>query len=78
MASGDLTTKSTYEKMAKTLVVNPSTLAMSPSGKLLAVAGNRGLDLFHFNVRSPITHYGGLLSTRSFTAPTPSPVDVPG
>jgi 6-phosphogluconolactonase (cycloisomerase 2 family) len=72
-SSGNLTTKSAYENMPTTLVVSPSTLAMSPSGKLLAVAGNEGLEVFHFNGSSPITHYTGLLSTHSFTPTTPSP-----
>jgi hypothetical protein len=34
---------------------------MSPSGKLLAVAGHPGLQLFHFNGASPITTFSGLL-----------------
>jgi hypothetical protein len=34
---------------------------MSPSGKLLAVAGSAGAQLFHFNGASPITKYTGLL-----------------
>jgi hypothetical protein len=36
-------------------------MRMSPSGKLLAVAGSAGLQLFHFNGASPITKYTGLL-----------------
>jgi len=35
---------------------------MAPSGKLLAAAGNTGLQVFHFNGSSPITHYTGLLT----------------
>jgi hypothetical protein len=42
--------------------VNPTTLSMSPSGRLLAVGGN-GLQVFHFNGASPITHYSGMLLT---------------
>ncbi len=38
-------------------------LAMSPSGKLLAVGGTAGLQIFHFNGSDPITHYTGLLTT---------------
>ena len=34
---------------------------MSPSGKLLAVAGNAGLQVFHFNGANPITKYTNLL-----------------
>ena len=40
---------------------------MSPSGKLLAVAGaagagTAGIQVFHFNGSNPITHYTGLLT----------------
>jgi hypothetical protein len=35
-------------------------LAMSPSGKLLAVGG-QGLQIFHFNGSSPITKDSGVL-----------------
>jgi hypothetical protein len=35
---------------------------MSPSGKLLAVGGDAGLQVFHFNGSKPITHYTGLLA----------------
>ena len=38
-------------------------IAMSPSGKLLAVAGTGGLQVFHFNGDHPITAYTGLLTT---------------
>jgi outer membrane protein assembly factor BamB len=36
---------------------------MSPSGKLLAVAGQSGLQIFHYNGSSPITAYTGLLTS---------------
>jgi WD40 repeat protein len=35
---------------------------VSPSGKLLAVAGTSGLEVFHFNGSNPITPYTGLLT----------------
>jgi outer membrane protein assembly factor BamB len=38
-------------------------LAMSPSGKLLAVAGTNGLQIFHFNGSAPLTAYTGLLTS---------------
>jgi len=38
-------------------------MKMSPSGKLLAVAGQEGLQVFHFHGASPIMHYTGLLTT---------------
>lgn len=37
-------------------------MKMSPSGKLLAVAGQQGLQVFHFNGSAPITQYTGLLT----------------
>ena len=37
------------------------TPSMSPSGKLLAVGGYPGLQLFHFNGTAPATTFGGRL-----------------
>jgi hypothetical protein len=39
---------------------------MSPSGKLLAVAGSTGLQIFHFNGASPVTPYKTLLTSGYF------------
>lgn len=61
--SGDLTTKSTYENMPEAAVGNINDINMSPSGKLLAVGGSAGLQVFHFNGSRPITHYTGVLTT---------------
>ena len=61
-ANGNLSTTSTHQNMPKTSVGFPMNLAMSPSGKLLAVGGASGLQIFHFNGGSPITHYTGLLT----------------
>ena len=36
---------------------------MSPSGKLLAVSGGGGVQVFHFNGAAPITSYSLLLTT---------------
>jgi len=38
-------------------------LNMSPSGKLLAVAGTTGVQVFHFNGANPITHYSAVLTS---------------
>jgi hypothetical protein len=38
-------------------------MKMSPSGRLLAVGGLQGLQIFHFNGANPITHYTGLLTS---------------
>jgi hypothetical protein len=71
-SSGNLTTSSTYLNMPKTAVVPTSggtysvnDYWMSPSGRLLAVAGPLGLQVFHFNGGNPITHYTGLLTNNS-------------
>lgn len=66
-ASGNLKTTNTYKNMPATLIVNPSDMKMSPSGKLLAFAGQEGLQIFHFNGASPITHYTGLVTTDSIS-----------
>ncbi|MGA9510430.1 MAG: hypothetical protein WBV55_17560 [Candidatus Sulfotelmatobacter sp.] len=60
--SGNLTTTSTPSNMPKTAVTSIQDIWMAPSGKLLAVAGTTGLQVFHFNGASPITHYTGLLT----------------
>jgi hypothetical protein len=61
-AVGNLTTKSTYLNMPKQSVSHPTDIEMSPSGRLLAVAGTAGLQVFHFHGSNPITHYTGLLT----------------
>ena len=61
-ASGNLTTSSTYLNMPRTAVQTVTDVAMSPSGKLLAVAGTAGLQVFHFNGANPIRHFTGLLT----------------
>ena len=60
--NGNLSTKSTYKDMPATKIQNPYDMKMSPSGKLLAVAGQEGLQIFHFNGAHPVTHYTGLLT----------------
>ena len=60
---GSLTTTSTGKNMPMTSVTYVNTLSMAPSGKLLAVGGIGGLQVFHFNGASPITKYTALLTT---------------
>jgi hypothetical protein len=60
-AAGNLSTSSTYKNMPGVAVGAVNKMRMSPSGKLLAVAGTAGLQVFHFNGASPITKYTGLL-----------------
>jgi hypothetical protein len=61
-AQGNLSTKSTHTNMPETSVMSVTDLGMSPSGKLLAVGGTGGLQIFHFNGSDPITHYTDRLS----------------
>ena len=53
--------------MPATKVGNLNDFWMSPSGKLLAVAGESGLQIFHFNGGNPITPYTGLLTSSNIT-----------
>lgn len=62
-STGSLTTTSTASNMPKSSVVSVTDLKMSPSGKLLAVAGSGGVQVFHFNGASPVTKYTGRLTT---------------
>jgi hypothetical protein len=64
-ASGNLTTKSTATNMPRAGVGGVSAMAASAPGNLLAVAGEGGLQIFHFNGSNPITPYTGLLATHS-------------
>ena len=61
-SSGNLSTTSTIGNMPETSVGTVTGVGMAPSGKLLAVAGTAGLQVFHFNGASPITHDTGLLT----------------
>ena len=63
--NGHLSTTNTSASMPYTAVVSVTDLSMSPSGKLLAVSGTGGLQIFHFNGASPVTAYTGLLTTSS-------------
>jgi hypothetical protein len=63
-SSGNLTTSSTTKNMPAVDVGGDiNAMSSSPSGKLLAVAGTVGLEVFHFNGADPITHYTELLSS---------------
>jgi hypothetical protein len=56
-SSGNLTTNSTAANMPFTVVDGPYRMSVSPGGNLLAVAGDNGLQVFHFNGSNPITPY---------------------
>ena len=64
-SSGNLTTASTYKNMPATDVGSVSDVSASPSGLLLAIAGENGLEVFHYNGPKPITTYTGLLTTEN-------------
>ena len=60
-AEGNLTTTNTRQNMPATAVGTVVSIDMAPSGKLLAVGGTNGLQLFHFNGAAPATRDTGLL-----------------
>jgi hypothetical protein len=62
-SDGNLTTTSEDSNMPAVSVGSVYDYWMSPSGKLLAVAGSGGLQVFHFNGANPATPYTGLLTT---------------
>lgn len=61
--AGNLTTASTYTSMPSVKVGNITDYKISPSGKILAVAGSGGLQLFQMNGTNAITQLTGLLTT---------------
>jgi hypothetical protein len=75
-SEGNLVSTNTYEDMPAPLVA-PDVIRMSPTGKLLAVAGSgsdpsdftqpvSGLQIFHFNGAGPITSYSKVLTSANF------------
>jgi hypothetical protein len=60
-SSGKLTTSSTYKNMPQ-VTAGTYAFAMDTTGKLLAVGGAKGLELFHFNGSSPVTKYKTVLA----------------
>jgi hypothetical protein len=65
--NGNLATMSTYRNMPTADVGYPTWMAMAPSGKLLAVAGPNGLQLFHFNPAGQATAFTGLIARSPIT-----------
>lgn len=63
--NGNLTTTSTTGNMPQVDVGNVTDLQMQPGGKLLAVAGSGGLEIFHFNGAGSMTHMTGRLTSDS-------------
>lgn len=67
-SNGSLSSTNTSANMPKTAVSTVGAMSMSPSGKLVAVGGTGGLQVFHFNGASPATAYTGLLTTASINS----------
>jgi hypothetical protein len=66
-SSGNLTTTSAHANMPKMAVGNVINLSMAPSGRLIAVSGTSGMQVFHVNGANPLTHYTGLITTEQVT-----------
>jgi hypothetical protein len=62
-STGALSTSSTLANMPKVSVQYLGAIRVSPSGKLVAIAGTKGLQVFHMNGANPITPYTGLISS---------------
>ncbi|HWG19087.1 MAG TPA: hypothetical protein VG225_01070 [Terracidiphilus sp.] len=62
-SNGNLSTTNTRSTMPVTSVGTALSISMAPSGKLLAVGGSAGLQIFHFNGASAATKDTGLLTT---------------
>jgi hypothetical protein len=62
-ANGDLSTTNTSADMPVSKVGTALSMSMAPSGKLLAVGGSGGLQIFHFHGAAPPTAATGLLTT---------------
>ena len=62
-SSGGVASTSTWQNMPTPGFANATSMDMSPSGKLLALAGAPGLQVFHFNGASPVTAFGTPLLT---------------
>jgi hypothetical protein len=61
-SSGNLTTTSTYKNMPHARS-GSRVMRMDPSGKLLAVAGSNGLEIFHYHGANPVTYAKTLLTS---------------
>ena len=61
--TGNITTNSSYSNMPQVAVGSVNDIWMAPSGKYLAVAGTKGLQVFHFNGANPITAFTGVVTT---------------
>lgn len=60
--AGDLTTNSTSANMPPAAVGTLCDMKMAPAGKLLAISGTNGLQVFHFNGANPATRFTPLMT----------------
>jgi hypothetical protein len=63
-STGSVSSTNKYEDMPTPFPSDSDSVSemdMSPSGKLLAVAGSPGLQIFHFDGAAPITEYSAVL-----------------
>jgi len=61
-ANGDLSTTNTSADMPESKVGTALSMSIAPSGKLLAVGGSSGLQIFHFHGSAPPRAATGLLT----------------
>lgn len=66
--TGAQSTSSTYSNMPESDVEYINSVVMSPSGKLLAVGGGNGLQIFNFNPSGQATVKTGLISRANIKA----------
>jgi hypothetical protein len=66
-ATGTQTTSSTYSNMPESDVVYVNSVVMAPGGKLLAVGGSNGIQIFNFNPNGQATVNTGLISRADIT-----------
>lgn len=65
-SKGDIASTNIASKMPTIAGNQASLLSISPSGKLIAVAGfSSGLQIFHFNGAQPVTSFSAELDTKS-------------
>jgi hypothetical protein len=67
-SNGSQSTDSTFSNMPVTEVQYVGPLTMSPSGTLLAVGGQNGIQIFNFNPNGQATANTGLITTAPITA----------
>lgn len=58
--TGALSSSNSWKELPLPKNIGVDAMVASPSGKILALAGQYGLQFFHFNGASPLTTFGGL------------------